>query len=186
MSLGAAMAGGNPTTGRQDDDFYPTPWEVTAALMQTYPSLANFQVWEPCAGDAAMTREIEKVSGPVVSTDLHPRDERVTQADFLTADMPAGCRAIITNPPFNLAERMIERALGFAEQRFVALVLKSTYWHAKGRQALFARCRPTVVHPLTWRPDFLGLGRPTMEVMWCVWIKGGPAHTLYKPLNKPT
>ena len=36
MGIGAAMAGGNPTTGRQENDFYPTPSDVTKALLYEY------------------------------------------------------------------------------------------------------------------------------------------------------
>ena len=28
---------------------------------------------------------------------------------------------------------------------------------------------PKAVHPLTFRPDFSGEGRPTMDCCWCVW-----------------
>jgi hypothetical protein len=106
---------------------------------------------------------------PILSTDINPRHKAVKQLDFFdTKRMPAGIDTIITNPPFNLAEKLIRHAFAIGCQR-MALVLKSTFWHAAGRTPLFEQHRPSAIMPLTWRPDFLGLGRPTMECQWVVW-----------------
>lgn len=190
------MAGGNPhpSRGRQVDDFYPTPVEVTEALVEEYGERLRDSVsliWEPCAGNGAMTRVLERIGVTVVSSDLNPRSGAIIGANFLNTDLFDHVEepfAIITNPPFNLAEQIIRRALSFKRCEFLALVLKSSFWHAKGRQKLFAETSVTAVHPLTWRPDFLGIGRPTMEAMWCVWRRenGRPylGQTHYIPINK--
>ena len=68
-----------------------------------------------------------------------------------------------------------------------AMLLKSQYWHAAKRVALFSDIRPAYVLPLTWRPDFLleaRGGSPLMEVHWCVWMQGS-SKTEYIPLIKP-
>jgi len=64
-------------------------------------------------------------------------------------------------------------------------MLKATYWHSKNRKALFRRTKPAAVWSLTWRPDFLGKGRPTMDVMWCVWRRGNEARCAYDLLDRP-
>src|SRR5438874_12973499 len=61
--LGAMMAGGNPDEerGRQKDDFYSTPLEVTQALMHYLCRVDTTLlgrptgIWEPCAGDLKMS-----------------------------------------------------------------------------------------------------------------------------------
>lgn len=189
MSIGAKMAGGNPASGaRQGDDFYPTPPEVTKALVDHYSELNSYTIWEPCAGDGAMVDVLAETNTQgIMATDLVPRRPGITKLDFLTEPCPftSGIDAIITNPPFNLAPEMIEKALSY-KPLMVAFVLKSTFWHAARRWPLFQKHPPAGVHPLLWRPDFLKLGAPTMEVMWCVWRKGQARDlTRYVPFPKP-
>lgn len=182
MGIGAAMAGGNPQDERQDRDFYPTPVEVPWALLKAQGF--RRKIHECASGDDAMVNFMEKVGFDVVATDIHPlgRGEPISFFDIkepLASD-------IITNPPFDLAADFIEHGWEVLKVRKMALVLKATYWHAKSRRALFERCKPAAIHPLLWRPDFLGKGRPTMEVMWCVWDRSFTGtDPLYRPLENP-
>lgn len=181
--LGAMMAGGNPAGGRQDDDFYPTPADVTEALL----TVERFEggIWEPCCGDGAMVKVLQVAGYLVDATDINPRGCG-RQADFLeTKSLAHGCENIVTNPPFELAVPMIEHALFGLGAKKLALVLKASFWHAKTRKKLWDRCPPAAIHPLLWRPDFLGKKRPTMEVMWCVWERGHTGPTHYRPLVRP-
>jgi hypothetical protein len=204
--LGAAMAGGNPgrlateDRERAEDDFYPTPRAVTEALARRYAhALATRIVWEPCAGDGAMVDVLRPyvvhpgAGGLILPTDIAPRRIDVAPVDLFDPRVDAAqhfrerVECVVTNPPFNLAVRIIERILapGFLPKlNFLALVLKGSFWHAKTRLPLFERVPPYAVHPLTWRPDFHALGRPTMEVMWCVWVPGLLTTTEYIPLRE--
>jgi hypothetical protein len=119
----------------------------------------------------------------VVSTDIRPLGFGSKQ-DFLTLEKPLA-DTVITNPPFSKAAAFIEHGLGTLKLRKMALVLKSTYWHAAGRRNLFERFTPSAVYPLLWRPDFLSKGRPTMEIMWCVWDAAHTGATIYRPLPHP-
>jgi hypothetical protein len=187
--LGAAMAGGNPEEGRQEGEFYPTPPDVTKALCLQYAELLKDRiVLEPCAGDGAMAFVIAPFCRKVIATDIAPRHDDVRKADVFNMDVPRSW-CVITNPPFNIAEDVIRHLLDESPS-FVALVLKATYWHARQRAGLFEQFRPYAVHPLTWRPDFLGKGAPTMDVMWCVWrndVYGEPIrpYTVYAPMRRP-
>lgn len=182
MGLGSAMAGGNPSAGRQDEDFYPTPDEVTEALCRAVKF--NGSIHECCCGDGAMARVLQRHAYAVVGTDLINRGFGIRRSIFDIKEPMA--ENIVTNPPFDIAEDIIRHCFTHLKPRRMAMVLKSTYWHAKSRSVLFKEYRPAAVMPLLWRPDFLGKGRPTMEVMWCLWdtqrsFKG----TLYQPLQKP-
>lgn len=162
---------------RRELDFYPTPREVTVALMEYFkwkPSL----VWEPASGDGAMADVLRYYGHEVVCTDI------ATGTDYLKT--PGKADMIITNPPFNLSEEFIRKAL--TEADVVAMVLKSQYWHARKRYGLFNDSLPSYIMPLTWRPDFMAGergGSPTMEVIWTVWIKGDNGCR-YVPLLKPS
>lgn len=177
---------------RRELDFYPTPPDATIALMD-FLDLPQSIIWEPASGDGSMSEVIESYGHRVISTDI--RSEGIygqSGQDFLKVRYP-NVDAIITNPPFNLAERFIRKATN--EAKTVAMLLKSQYWHAACRMSLFNYSRPAYILPLTWRPDFLfkerkngKKGSPTMEVLWAVWQRqagGGQAtHTMYQPLSR--
>lgn len=190
--LGSMMAGGNPdpARGRSQDDFYPTPVEVTEALMRRWGKvIPPMPIWEPCAGNGVMLDVIQRhlPDASVLGTDIEPRRADIRPLDILATRGDGGrFGAVITNPPFALAEPIIRHVFKLApDLPFMALVLKASYWHSSRRHALFQRHPPEVVHPLLWRPDFQGLGRPTMEIMWCVWRKPTDGMTTYEPLPRP-
>lgn len=161
------------TGDRREHDFYPTPADVTIALMD-FLKLDPCKIWEPAAGNGAMVKVLQSYGHEVIATDLQTGD------DFLRTIGMAD--AIITNPPFNLSQDFIVKALQDAP--IVAMVLKSQYWHAKKRHDLFKQNPPAWILPLTWRPDFGGGGAPVMEIQWTVWIKGN-TDCKYVPLEKP-
>ena len=181
MGIGAAMAGGNPTTGRQENDFYPTPSDVTKALLYEYDF--GPKVHECACGDGQMARDLEECGYEVIATDLVDRGYG-SQQDFLKLTEPLA-PVVITNPPFSLAVDFIVHALDVLKVDTLALLLKSTFWYTKSRFSLFQRHPPVLVAPLLWRPDFMGLGRPTMECTWIIWENGYDGETLYKPLIRP-
>jgi len=173
------LTGAKGTEQRRDLDFYPTPPECTIALLE-FLKLPPSTVWEPACGEFHMSRVIEAYGHKVVSTDIN------TGTDFLKSPPPAGISAIITNPPFFLAQKFIKKSI--EEAPLVAMLLKSQYWHSKSRLKLYRDNQPTYILPLTWRPDFLlgrRGGRPTMEVCWTVWIDGDRSAK-YIPLQKPS
>lgn len=190
--IGAKMAGGNPDPlrGREARDFYPTPPAVTRALYRRYePILSKTTVWEPCAGDGAIVRALVDAGVPrVVGSDIEPLHPGIATLDvFAQKSLPSKIGAVVTNPPFEIAAQIIQhiQTMQGGPPHMMALVLKATFWHARSRAPLFAAHRPAAIHPLRWRPDFKGLGAPTMDVMWCVWLKGGGPITRYEPMDYP-
>lgn len=178
--LGSRICGGNTAYKRNASDFYPTPPEATQALLNFLRLPEGTTVWEPACGEGHMVEVMEQNRLEVIGTDIQ------TGTDFLKAEAPDGLEWIITNPPFSQSEAFIRKS---AEHRVpFAMLLKSQYWHAAKRVALFSTITPAYVLPLTWRPDFLfktrGKGSPLMDVIWCVWI---PAvkETKFLPLQKP-
>jgi hypothetical protein len=112
---------------RQERDYYPTPSWVTEALLPHLRPLRT--IWEPSCGEGHMVRVLKQV-GQVIATDI------LTGDDFLTTERTAA--AIITNPPFCLAEEFIARALSLmAPDGLVAMLLPTDFGHAKRRKRLF-------------------------------------------------
>jgi hypothetical protein len=104
---------------REVHDFYPTPDWVTAALLKQVT--LHDAVWEPCCGDGAMARVLERAGHKVVATDLVDRGFGRGGVDFFACTaFPAGCRAMVTNPPYGDGGEMVRAnnaSLNF--QRFV-------------------------------------------------------------------
>lgn len=185
MSL--TLANASRTSKRRELDFYPTPSDVTEALIYFLRLPKHCLIWEPACGDGAMSRVLEDHGYTVFSSDIRTDTGYGQQGrDFLITGPPTeNLGAIITNPPFNQSEAFIRRALKFAP--IVAMLLKSQYWHAKKRFGLFQEACPTWVLPLTWRPDFKngGRGKPTMEVYWTVWMSVAHVRSWGRTYSSP-
>jgi len=178
----------NSDKKRRELDFYPTPPDVTVALMEFLKLPKLDVIWEPACGNMDMVDALRPYCNDVIATDIRNTDWRMHQADFLETFEP-NISAIITNPPFDISDKFIIHAIKQAP--IVAMLLKSQYWHAKKRKKLFEDTRPAYILALTWRPDFKFDTRPadekpnpTMEVLWTVWIEGD-TNTKYRLLSKP-
>ena len=174
--LASRINGGNSSTGRRQSDFYPTPPEVTVALMDFLKIPQTKIIWEPACGDGRMVDALKSMGYQVIGTDIRYGD------DFLTTPL-ISCDWIITNPPFYLAENFIERCI--EHRKPFALLLKSQYWNAARRKRLFDEARPDWILPLTWRPDFTGKGQAMMDMSWCVW-ETFSRTAYFQPLDRPT
>ena len=170
---------------RPPTDFYPTPPNVTVALMNYLNIPKDAVIWEPACGQGHMSKAIEGLGYKVISTELEQTGYGENGVDFLTCE-PKECSFIITNPPFNISVEFIERAFSLGKP--VALLLKSQYWHAQKKTEIFKKYKPRYVLPLNWRPDFhFGKkgGSPTMEVLWTVWDGKPSKITEFQVLERP-
>lgn len=197
---GTALGPGERVPG----EHYETPPPGTMALVDRHrPRLKTIPViWEPCCGGGRMARVLkgELPHARLLATDVEDRGYGVGGIDFLDSDWLIGMEpettAIIMNPPFSdgnkagggLAARFIRHAVIDLKADFVAVLGKAGFWNAQMRQALFAECSPTFLHPLAFRLDFTGQKRPAMEMVWSVWDRraeswGGPS--IFEPLPHP-
>jgi hypothetical protein len=162
---------GQAAYGRHGDDSYQTPAWVTQALVDTI-DIPRGMVWEPASGDGVMARILSQSGRHVLTTDIR------TGLDFL--DVRPGAwvydevKAIITNPPFYLADKFIRHALGLMQSRggMVGMLLRNEYDSAKKRADIFREsphfCCKVV---LTRRPRWIAgtSGSPRHNFAWFVW-----------------
>ena len=175
------MTGGDRDT-RQKDDFYATPPACVVALLKA-EQLLPYRIWEPACGDGAICDVLQSSLMPFIATDIVDRGYigMEAQEDFLLCEKQRA-ECIITNPPFALAEKFIRHAHKL-DIKYMALLLKTSFWHASRRAPLFEMWQPARIYAMTWRPDFRSLGAPTMDCIWCVW-DGKSAKTEYRILPK--
>lgn len=171
--LGIVGAGGK----RRPLDFYPTPPEVTAALLNHIALPEGATIWDPAAGEGAILRVAAAYGYKTIGTDI------LTGQDFLEQDARP-CDMIITNPPFYMAAAFIKKA--WALNIPFAFLLRSQYWHAASRLELFTACPPNMVLPLTWRPQFTEQKSGSLlDMVWNVWTREPADNAIYLPLPKP-
>jgi hypothetical protein len=177
-----------PDAPRRADDFYPTgqPEAIRALLAYDGRRIAELGgVWEPACGDGALVREIRATGIGCVATDLVDRgcpDSSVF--DFFDfSESP--CRAIITNPPFNLINARdgkgawLRHTLGLPGWHYLALLL-SWDWPAARQNGLGAMLDQNPFswcYLMRWKLDFTGEGSPPQRNAWFVWDRDDPRAT---------
>lgn len=114
MNQGGKLAGGNPARGRVENDFYATHPDSVKALLKVeeiiYPAL------EPACGEG----HISKLLGDdVYSCDLIDRGFGTPFIDFLKMPNEQNFDTVITNPPFNLFQEFVEKALKVAQKKVI-------------------------------------------------------------------
>lgn len=168
-----------PKPEREPDDFYPTPPEATKSLL----ALERFPqwIWEPACGDGALSRVLLEAGHNVVSTDLVDRGYGEPRRDFLMEHQLLA-PAIVTNPPFKLAEEFVERACALGASK-IALLLRLAWLEGTTRKELFERTRLSRVHVSSRRLTFgrggtdFGKGNGGMIAFaWFVWDRTATAE----------
>jgi hypothetical protein len=107
-------------------DFYATPACAVEALLRVYQPVPD--VWEPACGDGAIVKVLRALGHPVIASDLHDWgcDDSTAGVDFLAVERaPHGCACIVTNPPYQLAQKFVEHALRLVPD--VAMLLRLAF-----------------------------------------------------------
>jgi hypothetical protein len=159
-------------TNRSPLDCYSTPYYATKALMERVKF--DGEVWECACGSGKMARVIENYN-PVIETDIQ------TGTDFLLESRVAD--NIITNPPYNLAERFVWQALRLSHKK-VALFLRLNFLESSGRYNMFKTTPLKQVLVFSKRQNLYPDGYKipqnggTIAYAWFIWEKnytGQPA-----------
>jgi len=115
---------------RSVDDFYPTPQEMTEALLSVEKFTGG--IWEPACGDGAMSRVLLAAGYNVFSSDLIDRGYGLGGVDFLKSSRARNFN-VVTNPPYKLIEPFIHRSLENASRK-VALLGRLALLEGQGRR----------------------------------------------------
>jgi hypothetical protein len=166
-------------------DFYPSPPEAVAALLACEggpDGRLPRVVWEPAAGDGAIVRPLRQAGYHVHASDLHDYglEDSTPGADYLTAPVPAGVEAVVTNPPFRLAAAFAAKAV--AEAPYVALLLRLNWLESTGRLPFFRAHPPARLWvssrrlPMMHRAGWTGpTAASNVAYAWYIWDRDAPA-----------
>ena len=169
---------------RGKNDFYRTPEGATRALvkLRILPEI----VYEPACGDGAIALILDATGHDVYMTDLIDRGCGIGGVDFLKGWRPeitysGNSWAIVTNPPYGLANEFVEQALRH-DPDVVAMLLPLKFLEgAKRYRQLHSVRPPTDVYVFIDRlkfyaGDYVGEqpGWNTESFAWFVWCRWIP------------
>ena len=156
---------------RQNDLYETPPVAVTSLLaVEKLP----FRIWEPACGPGAIVRVLRAAGHDVYATDLVDYGMCPSQSgvDFLM-ERHCPCEAIVTNPPFKLANEFTAHALELCPR--VYLLLRLAFYESERRAALFEKHlarihvfskRLPMMHRAGWDGKKANSG---MAFAWFVW-----------------
>jgi len=159
-SFAVMMQRASPKEGA---DFFPTPPWATRALCERILGARAMIAWDCAAGAGHMTRPLREYFARVYASDLHDYGGSVDPGivpgiDFMKVERDGSLLNdrdvdwVITNPPFNLAERFALHALALKPAEGVALLVRLTFLETVGRhKRLFEPYPPSTIYQFTER-----------------------------------
>ena len=159
-------------------DYFPTPPWATRALFQSVILPMGFVHYkdvclEPACGGGHMVKVLKEYFDKVESCDIADYgQDRI--ADFLSKDVEQECDFIITNPPFNLAEEFVIKALSMT-RKLVAVFARTQFMEGIGRyERLFKPNPPTIIAQFSERVPIVkgrlsATASTATSYAWFVW-----------------
>lgn len=183
MSLDHACGNGRATYDERGDDLYETPPEAVRSLL-AFEGLPR-RIWEPACGPGAIVRVLRAAGHDVFASDLvdYAWGQDRSGWDFLfpASDAPE-VDAIVTNPPFKLAEEFVAKALERAP--LVVMLLRLAFIESERRSPILDNGNLARVYayrkrlPMMHRKGWEGRkGNSGMAFAWFVWDRNHSGPT---------
>jgi hypothetical protein len=166
------------------DDLYEIPPVAVEALLRV--EQLPHRLWEPACGRGKIVDVLRAAGHQVVGSDLvdYGNPTHFYGRDFLMEyKIPDGCEAIVTNPPFKIAEQFVEHALHLCPR--VVMLLRLAFMESERRRHILDsgslarlhvfRKRLPMMHRDGWEGRKANSG---MAFAWFVWDRehSGPTH----------
>ena len=167
---------------RHGSDYYVTPIPVVERMVENltedFPDALEGKILDPCAGgdeNTPMSYPQALVGMGVRPQQIHTVDIREdsradTIADYRLWTPPHKFDLIITNPPFDIAQEIIEKALTeITPDGLVVMLLRVNFFGSDKRFDFFQRHMPERAYIHHKRISFTGKGQDSIEYMHAVW-----------------
>jgi hypothetical protein len=131
----SAQAGRAPLAEHRDD-FYATPPQAVLALLEV--EQFNGTIWECACGDGAIVNVLRADRRDVYATDLVDRGcpDSQSRIDFLMESPPTfPVGAILTNPPYALADKFVSHALKIRVPK-IAMLMRLAFLESEKRSQI--------------------------------------------------
>lgn len=150
----ASLLTGNKTASAEvrGDDFYASPYAALPPLLIAEGKKLPKTIWEPACGNGALVLPLRNRGFEVYATDKNEWgcptastgiDFTSALAERYRATLPEDI-GIVTNPPFNIIERFVERATALAP--YTALLCRLAFLESESRMNWFPRVGLRRVH----------------------------------------
>jgi hypothetical protein len=165
-------------------DLYETPTVAVEALLRVekLPRL----IWEPACGPGAIVRILRDAGRQVIATDLNDWGcpDSKSSIDFLMqCSAPDGIEAIVTNPPYKLADQFVAHALELPP--LVVMLLRLAFLESERRTPILEFGRLARVHlfrrrlPMMHRVGWTGpKASSSIPFAWFCWEWGHAGPTM--------
>ena len=161
-------------------DFYPTSQKLTEQLLLKYPISKDKVILEPCSGNGHISNYLKELGYTVITNDFDktkPAEYGLDITDKLSLQIinnDEACDVVITNPPFNIANLILENCLEVVDE--VVMLLRLSFLEAtKDRKDVLNRYKDNLIKVVTVnpRPKFREdtKGTDSVTVAWFIWNK---------------
>jgi hypothetical protein len=165
------------------DDLYETPAVAVEALLRA--EQLPHHLWEPAAGRGAIVNVLRAAGHAVLASDLVDYGEptHFARRDFLMERLPDKVEAIVTNPPYKLAEQFVAHALDLCPR--VMMLLRLAFLESDRRSDILEGRGLARVHvfrkrlPMMHRDGWSGprVGSSIIPFAWFVWNRAHAGPT---------
>lgn len=187
------MSSTNRGYDRHKSDYYITPINKIKQFLCQFTInnvIDNDEIiwFDPCAGGD----KNNKMSYPEAIKSIYPYSKIITMdirqdslaqyknMCYISEKLSFKPNIIITNPPFNIAKEIIEKALNDVTMGgYVVMLLRLNFLGSKGRENLFKNYMPKEIYVHSRRMSFTSDGKTdSIEYAHFVWQKGyNPVHS---------
>lgn len=178
---------------RQNEDYYATDPIAAELLLQIEDLDKNIPIWECSAGENHLANVFKQNGYTVRTSDIIKRTETTEVLDFLSDEVTDWNGNIITNPPYSLASKFVEKAMSIIHNGNKCIMfLKLQFMEGKTRKKLFEKYPPKTIWVSSSRimcaknGDFQKMidgGGSAVAYAFYVWEKGYKGDTVIKWFN---
>jgi hypothetical protein len=163
-------------------DCYTTPAVAVEALLRV--EQIPHRIWEPAAGRGAIVNVLRDHGHAVIASDVFDYGGLHFVRDFLgESKAPAGCDCVLTNPPFQIAERFVAHALELSP--LVIMLLRLAFLESERRCSILEGRGLARVHvfrkrlPMMHRDQWAGRkANSGMAFCWMIWDRSHTGATV--------
>lgn len=158
---------------RRENDFYETPAKFVELLLPYLPKIGT--IIEPCSGDGSIANYLKDQGYNVITNDVDPKrktdhhfdasDNSLWDTLYASAPRPWFC---VTNPPFNGAVSIAEKAVLHCE--YTIMMLRISFMEPVENRKDFLMAHPPVKQYTCHRHSFTNDGHTdSVTTAWYFW-----------------